>query len=311
MSLDVPLPDAAARYRPFDPGPFRMAMALTAAAERDWLEFGGDHAEQMRERRRLVAARRAEVVACLPDGEAAARELADMLLAHLCAYHPARFERSGGLLRDRVAGAMVDPAGDPLALCAVLVQEDFCLMRAHPDGHRLDAAVLCFPGRWSLAEKLGQPLAVIHGDVPFYGDRLAHPVERFFASLKPGRLAQRVNWSILTDPALFQPTGHGKFGTGAALGEGDALSSLYLRVERQTFRRLPVSQAVVFGIRTHVTRLDRVAVDAGQAARLAAALRALPPEMAEYKSTARFSAALLAALDAASGENIDDPVITA
>lgn len=302
MSHDNLAPAPAPQYRPYDPGPFRMAMALTAAAEPDWLEFASDHADQMRERRRLVEERRAEVIACLPEGEAAARELADTLVAHLCAHHPAWFVRVGGRLHSRLTDERVDLAGDPLVLCGLLVQEDFCVMRAHPDGHRLDAAVLCFPGRWSLVEKLGQPLALIHGDVPFYGDRLANPVERFFASLKPGRLAQRVNWSVLTDPALFQPTGQGKFGTGAALAHGDALTKLYLRVERQTFRRLPVSQAVVFGIRTHVTRLDRVAAGEGQAGRLAAALRALPPEMADYKSTARFSAALLTALDAVAGK---------
>lgn len=60
----------------------------------------------------------------------------------------------------------------------------------------------------------------------------------------------------------------------------------------------PESGAVAFGIRTHVTPLAAVAALPGEAARLAAAVRALPPEMRRYKGLHRFDAALLAWLDA-------------
>jgi hypothetical protein len=54
---------------------------------------------------------------------------------------------------------------------------------------------------------------------------------------------------------------------------------------------------VCFAIRTHVYPLTRVTAHPGEAARLAAALRALPEAMALYKSLPRFRAALLTALD--------------
>jgi len=297
--LDQPIPTLGAvpPFRPYEPGPFRMAMALTAVAEPDWLEFAEDTPAQMAERRRLLAETPDAVLACLPEAEAAARELLDVLVAHLCTHRAGWFQREGRGLRNRLLGEFVDLAGaPPLEVAGRLVQEDFCLMQEHADGHHLTGAVLCFPTRWSLAEKLGHPLITVHEKVPFYAEKLGNPVERFFRSLRLDRLAQRLNWSVIDDPALFQLRGKGLDGIDPDITPANALTRLYLRVERQTFRRLPVSNAVVFGIRIHVTPLDRVTQDASEAQRLTEALKALPSEMARYKSTGRFIDALLAAL---------------
>ena len=60
-------------------------------------------------------------------------------------------------------------------------------MREEEAGLRLIAAVLCFPSRWRLADKMDRLMGAIHGPVPFYADRLARPVDRFMRLLKPGR----------------------------------------------------------------------------------------------------------------------------
>ena len=80
---------------------------------------------------------------------------------------------------------------------------------------------------------------------------------------------------------------------GATAGE-----RLWLRVERQTLRKLAQSEAVVFTIRTHITRLDRAIETAAHAAALATALRSMPEAMQQYKNIAPFAPALLAWLDA-------------
>ncbi len=298
----LPVLSPVPQFRPYEPGPFRMAMNLAAVAEQDWLELADDYREQMRERHRLLSDQPSDVLACLPEAWDAGCELLEILAAHVCEHYPEWFSCKNSVLHNHLLDERIDLAAfvNPLETAGRLVQEDFCLMQQHVDGHHLTGAVLCFPTRWSLAEKLGKPLIDVHENVPFYADRLGNPVERFFASLKVGRLAQRLNWSVIDDPALYQVTGKGRDGMDAAITRGNALTELYLRVERQTFRRLPRSQAVVFGIRIHVTRLDRVARDKGEAERLSRALGALPPEMALYKSTGCFSEALLAALGAIS-----------
>lgn len=273
-------PTDPALHLPYEPAPHRMAMGLTSVAEADWLDIAADTPAQMDERRRLLATTRGEVLACLPNGAAAAAELLDLVSAHMQRFHP-------GLAEEGTAEA------DPLARVGLLVPEDFCLLLQTGGAHVLAAAVLCFPSRWRLGEKMGRPLSAIHAPVPGYESTLGKPVERFFAALKPGRIAQRFNWSVLDDPALFQPARRARPFDAAA----DPLGRLYLRVERQTFRRLPESGAVAFGIRTHVTPLSRVASVPGEAARLASALRGLPMELAEYKAIEPFVGALLGALE--------------
>ena len=85
-----------------------------------------------------------------------------------------------------------------------------------------------------------------------------------------------------------------------AITPENAGERLYLRVERQTLRRLPQSGAILFGIRVHSYPLARAITTPAHAARLAEAVRALPEATVHYKSLKVFGPALLAWLDARS-----------
>ncbi len=293
----VPLPPETV-HLPFESGPYRMAMGLVAAPEAAWFEIDARYPAEMAERRRLLAFRRAEVSGGGPDPAAARTEARDMVLDNLTRTHSGWFARSGEIIVNRLTGERLTIAAyDPLELAGRLVQEDLCLIEASPEGPRLTAAVLCFPSRWRLREKLGRPLAAVHGAVPLYAERLARPVDRFMTHLKPGPVVIRLNWSMLDDAALFQPTGKWRTAHDATINAGNAGRRLFLRVERQSLRRLPDSGAVLFGIRVHVYRLDRAVADRDTAARLADAVRALPDSIAHYKSLPMFRDALLAWLD--------------
>ena len=73
---------------------------------------------------------------------------------------------------------------------------------------------------------------------------------------------------------------------------------LWLRVERQTLRRLPASRAIVFTIRTLLRRLDEIVAEAAVARPLAARIREMEPGMAAYKGMGHLREPLLAWLDA-------------
>lgn len=302
----APAPPPPALHLPYAPGPFRLALGLTTVPEAAWIEIDDRYPEQVSLRRRLVAKRRDEVLGRTVGSEAAMSELRDLLVAHLLGHYPHWFARRGAVLDNALDGTSLDLAGDPLEQVARLVQEDVCLLRPEPDGPVLIAAALCFPSRWRLAEKLGRPLAAIHDPVPGYAAALARPVDRFLSALAAGRIAQRLNWSVLDDPGLFQPTGHGRAAHDPSITPENAIARLNLRVERQTFRRLPRTGAVAFGIRVHVTPLASVVALPGEAARLAAAVRGLPPDMARYKSMSPFRDALLECLDRIAGR-VDEP----
>ena len=158
------------------------------------------------------------------------------------------------------------------------------------------AGALLFSPGWRLTEKIGLPLAQVHGPVPLYADRLARPVDRLMATLKPGKLVERLNWGLYDNPALFRPGGHFRTDRNLAVTAENAGDRLFLRVERQTLGLLPRSGTVLFTIRTHVYPLARVA-SAGAAGRLAAAVREMPHDLQRYKSLAVFAGPMLAYLD--------------
>jgi hypothetical protein len=330
------LPDEAL-HRPFESGPFRMAMDLVTVPEADWFEFDRRYLPDMEERRRLFEASHGAVFGAMPVSAAGRQEALDLIVGALIRHHPDWFSRDRAVLRNHLTGeswpmGSADPGSgnvarpgadvtanrlpptafgagsysqvdllspiDPLELAGRLVQEDLCLVQDSNEGPVFTAAVLCFPSRWRLMDKLGKPLAAVHGPVPLYVDKLSGAVDRFMRHLKPGHIVQRLNWSLLDDPALFQPGGKWRVDAAAEITAKNAGSRVFLRVERQTLRRLPVSEAVLFGIRVHVYPLDRVIDRPDRAAALADAVRALPAEIQHYKSLLPFRRSLLTWLDA-------------
>ena len=303
-TLFAPLPPlpAEALHLSFEPGPYRMAMGLTAASWPTWLEIDERYAAEMKLRRELLTEQREEVLALTPGSEAACQETLDRLAVHLPEHYPGWFSRDGNRLVNHLIGETweLDPLPcAPLEAAARLVQEDLCLIQLRDGVPVLTAGVVCFPTRWRLRDKIGRPLVEVHGPVPFYPEKLGRPVDRFMAMVKPGHVAVRLNWSVLEDPTLFQPGGRFRTDRNGQITPANAGESLFVRVERQTLTRLPDSGAVLFTIRVHVYPLSRITAQREIAARLSEAVRALPPETARYKSLGRFREALLGYLEGA------------
>jgi hypothetical protein len=226
-------------------------MGLLALPEAEWFEVDERFAEQLAEKRRLLAERHDLVFRGWPGSEPAQQELRDAMFEHLPRAHPGHYRRSGADLVLPALGETArrdDGSLAPLDLAARLVQEDLCLMQADAAGDwRLTAASVCFPTRWRLAEKIGRRLDAIHDPVPGLNDRLATPMARFFDRLRPGRGVWRLNWSVIDSPDLHQPGGHFRTGRVQDLTAENIGARTWLRVERQTLRRLPLS--IVFTIR--------------------------------------------------------------
>lgn len=293
---------------PFGPGPFRMAMGLVGCDPDTLVEIDDRYTPELAERGALLAARHADVFAAEPGSSAARAEVLGVLAGLLPRRHPGWFVREGDVLRNRLTGEdwnLARPAHDPLEVAGRLVQEDLCLLDVAGPSPVLSAAVLCAPSRWRLREKIGRPLAAVHGPVPLYADRLAVAVDRFMAALRPGKLVERFNWSVVDDGALFQTGGKFRGVRDPSIVPANASQRLFLRVERQTLMRLPRSGFVLFAIRVHSYPLTRVLDVPGAARDLAAAVRALPDSIGVYKSLPAFRDALLACLDARCDHSVD------
>lgn len=292
---------AAAPYLPFDGGRFRLMMGLMPLAPAEWIQIDEHFAAELAAKRQLFETRRPEVFATLPEAEMPAAELLALLADHLPRWHPACFRRDGKNLVNAATGeswSTEKPPFHPLELAGRLVQEDLCLLSAAGGAYRLVGAALCSPARWRLADKIGQPLGAIHGPVPGYAETLERPVDRFFSILKPEKPVWRLNWGIYDDPAPFQPVAPAVARTVTADNAGEAL---WLRVERQTLRRLRESGAILFTIRTYITPLGAAITGAEAAAELAASIRDMPAQTRHYKHIDPIAPALLLWLDRRAG----------
>lgn len=237
-----PLGFSVAELLPRARGGGRLKMGLAKLEEADWLQPSPDLTARC-----AAFAAHPEAVSVTPQAEAAGEELAAML------------GTTGGL-----AGA------------AQSVWEDMCLLsRAEDeDTYRLIGAAVAFPSDWEPASKIGLPLIALHKPIHGYAEQLASGVDAFMAKLTAGPIYGRCNWFIAPVPDLRWSDPRPASEAFAHVTAANAGETLFVRCERQTLRRLPQSQAILFTIGIYVEPL--AALPAEQIAWLAAALAAQP-----------------------------------
>lgn len=242
-------------HTPYDGSSQPFSVGLKPIADEDWLEVDDRLEEQLLEKKRLLAERHDRVFRAEAETLAAQREVLDLVLSHLASRGSAKYQLSGATVE--VAGLTVPlDLLAPLEAAARIVQEDLVLMRKGADGYRLAAACLCFPSSWSLAEKYSRSMAEIHESVPGFNDgRMGTVVARLFDNLKVCQLVCRYNWSIYDDPKLHHPEPR-QIAPDVGSDQMRALARLFVRVERQTLRRLPVSGDILFTIKVHHDPID-------------------------------------------------------
>jgi dimethylamine monooxygenase subunit A len=275
-------PDPSSPLALVDGSPWRLSMGLHRLEEAEWLEVDEHRAAVLREKADLLDAERESVLATLPAGDEASRELRAAVVGHLVTHHDL-LDVSGPRITERTTGAVIDvERHHPIEVASRLTQEDLCVLTRDDGAWRLLAACVCFPSRWSLREKLGASLTDIHGPVPGFDRTLADPAATFFDRLTVARPVWRRNWTLLDTAELHLPSPaarHHPFDP-----DGDLGARLWFRVERQTLRRLPGTGAIVFTIGTSVRLLgDLVLGTPGFAEALRRTLSTVDEDVAAYK----------------------------
>lgn len=241
-----------------EPGPPWLPMGTRGLDTDRWLLPDEDRDRDLAWKAATLAAHHDEAFAALPSPavDAASAEILALVVA--------------------ATGAADDDGFHPLDAAGRLVQEDLCLLVQRDGAPHLDAGSLCFPSYWRLRDKLGRPLADVHGPVAHYAEELAAKVDRFIARLRPHRPVGRRNWSIHDDPSYWLPD-------PTPERTVDPPEGLWLRSERQTLRRLSTAGAVLFTIRTQQVPLAALAERPDVARRMAAAISAWSPALVAYK----------------------------
>lgn len=300
-------------HTPYDGSSKLFAIGLKPLDFDRWIEVDGFLLPHLTEKQRLYAEIPEKVFVEEDGTRDAQREVLDLLSAHLEAAHPGTHCRNGaepigfeGTI-DRLPPALREA---PLAKASLLVQEDLILMRRDERGWRLAAGSLCFPSSWSLREKFGKPLQEIHEPVPGFGPgtRPAELINRMFDGLQ-GQAVERFNWSIQADDRLYHPLSNVEridraTNRPSRFPDGDVNAHAFIRVERQTLRKLPASRDILFTIRIHLDPLKVLEAHpdrATLAASFAEQLLALDQQQLDYKGLTADRDRLVAFLDGIAG----------
>jgi hypothetical protein len=270
-----------------------------------WLEIDEHREAYLAQKQRLYAEIPEKVFVAEAGTEDAQQEVLDLIAEHLGRHAPGHADAASEARSQHAGGDVDEP---PLKAASLLVQEDLVLMRRGEEGWRLAAASLCFPSSWSLAEKFGRPLQDIHTPVPGFGrgTRTADIITRIFDKLQVAQPVERMNWSLQAGPALYMPLSNaGRIERAvekpSRFPEVDVAANAFVRVERQTLRRLHISGDILFTIRIYLDPmrvLERHPERATLAASFAAQLAALDDAQVDYKGLSADRQRLVAALNA-------------
>jgi hypothetical protein len=282
-------------YLPFMDGPapntpeaFRWRLGVRPLDLRDWIELGADADAGIAAKPRLMADHPDTVFAVLDDVEPESTEVADALLEHLRERWP-----------DRYADAALESSLHPLDAAARLVPEDLVLLVERDGQLVFGGGSVCFPNRWDLRSKVGLSMAGVHAPVAQLNEQLEAPIDSFFDRLTPARSFWRLGWGILDTPDWYTPLD----GTALPRPPSPGPDDHFLRVERETLRRFPRTNCVLFTIRTYVAPIPAVAGDDDVARRLADAVASLPGDVRSYKDVVRSADALISRLRGNPGQS--------
>ena len=274
---------ALPKYTPYQNREGGVLIGLNPINTENWLEIDDNFKNENNLKKDLLASKRNEVFQTKGNTRSAQEELLGMITEHLKKYHSEKylFEDQNIFIKATEENInLLDKNTLPIETASLLVQEDLVLMTPKEDKFYLEAAVLTSPSHWSLVEKFSKTLMDVHGGVPGYREKIGTRVDQIFTKLPSDRILERFNWSIYDSPELFQPVSSKPDITI----KKKRIQDLYLRVERQTIRKLPDHGSIVFTIRVHVDPLLSISEEPGLLNDLNLAISSLPQEMKEYKA---------------------------
>ncbi len=262
------------RYRPYRDAGAIFQIGLKPMIESEWLDTGPDHAEFMAAKRERLRGRPPLYYRSLPDSLDIQSELRDRVVSHLLAHHGDSFALDGGRMTDRGDGSTHDLMAsgmEPLEVAANFVEEDFILFERRGDADIIVAASNAYTSSGRIVSCVGRDMRYAHDPVPGLNEQLASRIDRVIAKIRKDGPVVRFNWFITAIADRLFPVGWHDANVAAAEKLAASLDedfricghSLWLRVERQTFLRLPRTGALAFGIHTYSDPLSSIAGDAG------------------------------------------------
>ncbi|KAG6843960.1 hypothetical protein H0H87_011382 [Tephrocybe sp. NHM501043] len=283
-------------YRPFRTGEYHVTMGIRSMPWDAWIELDNEFEKYYRIREHRIRTRGETVIKVLPETPGVVGSGADAAIEtvhEIAEYLSRRFPATFSIERHSLDKTVLHQGWDGLPPVKSVKIRPLGVSYELPldvDGDA-NAAVRALEIASLLLE-------------PSDKEKLQLSMERFFQRLSVDKPVSRNNYffQVVKTPAsngvedidpeelAWAESSHGP--EDDFLGAHPAVqptrptptpSNVRLRSERQTLRRLPRTGAILFGIRTYLTPLERLAEEPGVARRLAGALRGWGDDIGEYK----------------------------
>ena len=182
---------------------------------------------------------------------------------------------------------------EPLDWIGRQAQEDLLIL-SNDDSASLIAGQLCFANGWSLDDKFGQPFLTIHAPAPTMINPTMQTAQKLMEKIQVSKPVWRCSWNFkiwgnLDFSSKYSAAYNEELKQMAPQLTADTIGShVYLRIERQTVSRLPLSGCVLFGVHMYQNTLDDEQMTKEQAQNMLAVLVTTPKEMLTYKAITPF-----------------------
>ena len=216
-----------------------------------------------------------------------------------------RWSWSNLLSNETTALVFGDPASlpyEPLDWMGRQVQEDLVLL-SDDTGATFAGGQLCFANGWAISDRLGKSFLEVHRRTPLTTMPSVDMGARFLPLLKQGRTYWRMSWNFKLSDQMDMTTKHkpaykADFASRAPkLTAQEVGPAVFIRIERQTFTRLPRSNYVLFGIHTYNSSVAEEAADPHRARRILKVLQEAPRDVKDYKAITPIENALVTFLE--------------
>ncbi|KAL5498789.1 hypothetical protein ACEPAH_2144 [Sanghuangporus vaninii] len=270
--------------------PYHQTMSHQPMHVNDWIEIDKDLKWYIEQKTRVISEQGKHVVDSLPENDAACGELLELLIDYLPKRYPTLFRalppkqstssaslfnlfnlrssecKEVGGIWNRVTNERFEAEDvqglqgvEALRVCARLVEDDFLMGREREDGHvYFTGGLVAFPGFYLLSKKINKRLEIVHASVPYFNEKILLSVERTLKRFRPDEPFERTSWEIVDDRDLFYHN-MAKLEEDGKLSENQHPKDLFFRVDHQTFRKLPRTKGIIFGVHPIMKRLEDLA----------------------------------------------------
>jgi len=295
--------------------PYFQTMAHQPMDINDWIEIDKDYVFYINQKQQVIKEQGKIVLDSLLENDAAAGELLELVVSYLPKRYPTLFD----CLQDGIYNKLTNKSFtglnhlqgvQALQVVSNLTQCDFLMAREREDGHvHFTGGIVAFPGFYYLSDKIGKSMSQVHQPVPEFNEKLLISVERTLKRFQSHEPFERSSWEMVDDWNLFR---HNLVDQPEDSKLRDELhpKDYLFRIDHQTFRKLPRTRGIIFGVHPILKRLEEFKNDPLVPALLKTIHEKGPNHLMKYKLAPMYQERMIPYLEELTKSQMERGLIT-